>query len=271
MKKVMIFFFALLLSVMEAQAGGGAAGEAPEWFLYPPEGTYAGVSLPLEDTVLAEQQAVCVALLSYMLQHHSTMRLNQMANSISDGQVEELRGIKALQMVLPDKYRVTRKAKNKFGEVFVALQEVSFSGTAGAIVRFEQAYEQKGEESHNSLEEFIMKTAAFEAYIKVADTGKKTIVTVSVENAKSKEHLSNARYRYISTVAEKPYDTHTIATTGYPMEYSLGIAYPMSLLGAFFQGASPSTTDEQKRAGTPLQQVSIHNNMLYVSVYKNRK
>ncbi|MDR0982038.1 MAG: tetratricopeptide repeat protein [Culturomica sp.] len=96
----------------------------PKWFFQPVKNQYVGVSFPLKDKKLAQQQAICSALLSYILQNdiegHYIVDHCTYTVSGDDGRKSE-RGENMIRFNLPLKWEVEKTYKNSNGEVFVSL------------------------------------------------------------------------------------------------------------------------------------------------------
>jgi hypothetical protein len=282
MMKRCILLFVLLTAIRHVVLAQGVnqVDEAPQWFLHPPEDSYVGVSLPLENTLLAVQQAVQVALLSYMLQNDSEMSFTQHSNA-QKGEFKEWR---KLAMVLPNAYEIKEMTQNKYGEVFVALQNVSFADSTGAKLFFESHTDRINEAYNDSAEELSLTSNAFKLHVKVLYRGEETTVSGMVQSSTGKEYLPDTSYRYAPTATEWIFDTHISRASLYSITHSLGITYAMLLLNAFFktgkftikqilsdeESTTTSTVDVSERKGTPIKGISIYENILFVSVYNSK-
>jgi hypothetical protein len=210
--------------------------EVPEWFLHPPAGEYVGVSLPLKNRDLAEKQAVYTALLSYMAQHDVEGKLQ--TTEYAYGKTNEKthsRQDHELLLPLPINYKIIKASKNKYGEVFVAVNILPSNKVIK--VAFEKEYKYKSDFTHSS--QFVLDDSA--NFNIMANIFKKSGSNSSNEEVEitmrvlDKTSGSNeqcvideaSRYRYNATVK---LTSEYRALSAHTVRQSLGVGYLMALL-----------------------------------------
>jgi hypothetical protein len=133
--KNLIAIFAAMLSIANAFCQEKVS-EAPFWFFSPPKGECVGVSFPLSNRDAAKRQAVCMALLSYMVQHdmnerddaYTLRRTTKGYGTVTDAATAtSVKVYTSLILSLSASYTVAKVAENKYGEVFVSINVGSSS------------------------------------------------------------------------------------------------------------------------------------------------
>ncbi|MDR1345298.1 MAG: CsgG/HfaB family protein [Bacteroidales bacterium] len=226
----------------------------PDWFFNHSDDEYVGVSLPLKNTDLAIRQAVYPALLSYKLRNDSTTGTN-LINSYgtydaTNGRTtlsseSYSREIKEYRL----KYIITKTAKNKYGEIFVAVKILS--GKSGPVVKWgiNNYISSKGE-IFQQQSEIMFQTRIDNIYLKSTCKDDRNSDSFFCKNEGSvadkiteeREYLENNKnYTYQETVSEnsgeikKNEETGEIEillenSIGQSLDYSLGFAYLMGLV-----------------------------------------
>ncbi|MDR3351126.1 MAG: hypothetical protein LBN98_05755 [Prevotellaceae bacterium] len=293
MKKISILLLAVLCAAhVYGQATKEATvhvinrvNEVPGWFLQPPAGEYAGVSLPeaaVDNEDLAKQQAVYVALLSCMAQHHITGTLESLI-TVKPGHSESVR---KLMLSLPDKYQISRIAKNKYGEVFVALRVVSENAGDRIRIKFEDFFQLTNDEVSNKHSTLILldKILPFSFYFTMKEHGNINEYeydsnTLPIEGSMKNENMTTVfridnNYAYKSTgsssINQVKRDNGEVEIlewlSAQSLQTSLGATYLMSLLTLLSDDAY-WLFENTEREATPIKSIIIDNNTLYMSKY----
>ena len=251
--KMAVKKYLFLLAVLCANTAFGqleTVTDAPAWFFNPPAGTYAGVSAPLQNVELAQQQAVYTALLSYVVQNGVEMEIESMGHDLEmkrDGSAApetRLEHIHYLSWTLPSKHKIVKTAINQYGEVFVLL-EIESGGNGERTVAVEQYFLQtetgRGKDFRKRLEYSIQDKSHpniamnVSGFTRVHNKDVSVALTVERINQNSSEKAQFAPleqgYSYRSTanntLEEKP------VWSSFSVQHSLGIAYKMALLTGF--------------------------------------
>jgi hypothetical protein len=294
MKKMVFTIFALLY--VSCICGQSKVDEAPDWFFTPPAGEYVGVSLPLDDQTLAQQQALRIALLSYLLQNDFEGELQDMVRTLgisnsANSSVETSNQVRKMSLCFPNTYKVVKTSQNRYGEIFVAIKVLSSSVNPNAKLVFEARREHTKETGKEEVvvgetkfliqDVFDAKKEAFEFYMAIAEANGISDISASakyVDKGKAialKESWIPATYQYKSTeLASKQRKVGLPKGKSFtPLNASLGVAYTMALLQFLSDKAywdKPSQQEETfsatKRKATPIQSISIIDNELFIQI-----
>jgi hypothetical protein len=226
----------------------------PDWFFNHSDDEYIGVSLPLKNTDLAIRQAVYPALLSYKLRNDSTTGTNRINSyetyDATNGRTtlsseSYSREIKEYRL----KYIITKTAKNKYGEIFVAVKILS--GKSGPVVKWGiNNYISSKDEIFQQQSEIMFQTRIDNIYLKSICKEDRNSDSFFCKNGGSVadkitregEYLENNKnYTYQETVSENSGEIKINEETGeieiplepgivQPLDYSLGFAYLMGLV-----------------------------------------
>jgi hypothetical protein len=253
MKRIVILALAALSGVTQAVAESLADHEDhkipeveyyPDWFINPSDDEYVGVSLPLKNTGLAVRQAVYPALLSYCFQNDSAVKTAYIFRNKSNaaGYITESRTEMNRECRL--KYVVTKTAKNKYGEIFVAVKILS--GKSGSVIKWRiNSCTSMIDENFELQSEIMFQTQTDKLYLKRICRENHSSDSFFCENkgvvedktAKESEYLGdNKNYTYRETVFQnmsEPNEQGEIEipfnSISQPLDYSLGFAYLMGL------------------------------------------
>jgi hypothetical protein len=279
--------------------------EIPHWFLQPSEGEYVGVSLPFADEALAKIQAGYTALLSYMVQHDITGHYESITQPFEKyGALQRINShiqtSEQLRFSLPEQYHVSRTATNKYGEVFVALRNVSEDTDRQTVASFSKSSELSEEATTGKYSE--------KSYLLLGDENthfsfdgrqEGTVIIMDGVNSECEEIKVSLQGKVeVKGVAEyfvaSDDDKYTYRSTGErerdgkrgidrwaqeSLQHSLGAAYLISLLrllsDEFYwseeSAREPLTIDEKilrssdethKRKATPIPSMAIVDNAI---------
>jgi len=240
----------LLLSFTALQAQTVRVIDAPDWFFHPQTGEYTGVSLPVENKELAQQQAIYSALLSFIAQNETEVFIKGHSSSFSskseEAEESHFTSMAILNFSLPDNYRIVRTAINQYGEIFVALKIIPVNVNENIKVFIEQYinFTEKNSivENTEKFEFSIVDRCLDQTTIKVhgneLNINNETEITVQLSKEtpnyhKNETFLSNENYFYPHLAENKivtkkgAYPNFKVA---YAIKYSLGMAYIEVLL-----------------------------------------
>jgi hypothetical protein len=136
MKKFTICLLLCLFSIGILKAQTLKIQDAPDWFFNPPSEEYVGVSVPLENQKLAQQQAVYAALLSYVVRNDWKIDFafrsssDYVENSINGTSMSRLQTAYTYIFSLPSDYQIVKTTVNQYGEVFVSLKVIEKSNNS---------------------------------------------------------------------------------------------------------------------------------------------
>ncbi|MDR1342711.1 MAG: penicillin-binding protein activator LpoB [Prevotellaceae bacterium] len=253
--------------------------EIPAWFLKPQRGEYCGVSLPFKNSDIATQQAIYMALISYMLQHDCKVVLKSYAQFYSDGDGEEhFKSSCKMNLQLPAGYEIGRTAKNKYGEVFVSLRIPQNREGMMAVFATQEATEVEAEWAFQFSNE-----KNEEIYIAIKEDYDRGNFSVNA----SEELMSelDLTYTYAATCRRNTDAQSSKLSTEIklppgdplPLEHSLGIACLQAFLGIFesMQRAantvirrsgdvSVQTSESTQHKAALINTMCIMNNTLYI-------
>ncbi|MDR3328319.1 MAG: hypothetical protein LBT04_09480 [Prevotellaceae bacterium] len=219
---------------------------APLWFFNPPKNEYVGVSLPLDNSEMAQQYAVYAALLSYVVQNE--IEIQYSASSMS----EEKKGIKTSKVQriqrcnfsLPDSYTITKIAKNEYNELFVSIavdndtvkedkirvvfeslyKSVITDNAAETTKNIRYTVKEKREDEQPSFSLYVQESE-IKGNVSIAGQIKKT------QQVEEEEHFQfeEQQYRYTDKY-EGILKDDEISGIIRDLDNSLGVAYSMALL-----------------------------------------
>jgi hypothetical protein len=264
--------------------------EIPAWFLTPRNGLYVGVSLPFEDEAIAKQQAIYAALLRYMLQHdcEGTFQFVSSYLELSNGQSGTSTSAASgkISLLLPDSYEVAQLAKNRYGEVFVALR---VPASAAGRVKMEVKHDAEENVSDNTATltsklELLCLSSERQFYFSAAEDENGVEVVAQMKPEGLYDALSpQTTYAYMATrQAERGRSDDEIripkSDVRHKLKQSLGMAYLMTLLDIFRQAAvannaaltqntqkMQSATEATKHSATAITEMYILSDFLYTN------
>jgi hypothetical protein len=304
MKKTAFIAFALLY--VSSICGQSKVEEAPEWFFHSPVGEYVGVSFPMEDQKLAQQQAERIALLSYLLQHDSNGSLKGRGMDYSEGASDDNENyrqqfIAIIELWLPKNYSVTKTAKNKYGEVFVSVKVLFSEINPNAKVKGEIFKRYNTQENISRIQFAIEDNAkenANSTFLTMYKQGKNFSIEARQTHRRG-NFVDSCVFEPEQYMYEQKTNSANIKKSGLmkgksftPLENSLGIAYQIALLEFLSNKAywerkkiddSNNKTfhmsmdgnhevvqedrfDLTKRNASPIQSISIVDNELFIQL-----
>jgi hypothetical protein len=244
MKHILLLLATLCANIVFGQRE--TVTDAPAWFLNPPQGTYAGVSVPLQNVELAEQQAVYTALLSYVVQNETEVVVgNVMGHVFETDSIIRHEYMKNLRWSLPNRYEIIQTAINQYGEVFVLLKiGPSCNCTLEMTIEYYMlSTVRTGHEDVRHRMDYIIqdKTAAthktdVSGFSRIHDENLNQYLTIKrtrQQDLLEEERFTRTNQRYFyNSIAH-----HSIKTSStwshFSLRYSLGMAYQMALLNGF--------------------------------------
>jgi TolB-like protein len=257
----------LLNNAVGADLNMEQVDEIPEWFLNPQDSQYVGVSLPFENQYVAIQQAVYVALMNYMLQHDCEGKVQYRIESMPDNTKEVFNSISKISLLLPAGYEVIRIAKNKYGEVFVALRVPA--NAAGKISM--TATQSKSKEIENDALtfdiKFILLYDIYDFFLSAKGVGYDVKINASMKPEKIYDGISSQTTYTYQTTSHANEVYISIGDVMHSLKQSLGMAYLMALLDIFERVSTIPATVEKIEVETTISDVEIHSATLINEMY----
>jgi TolB-like protein len=268
--------------------------EAPKWFFRPPSGLHVGVSLPFKNQEMAVQQATYAALIAYMLQldcegvFESTTR-GYYENSASTQSASKTDYFGKISLQLPTGYEVEQMAKNRYGEVFVALRVPANAAKKIAMVASSsRSLVATGKSSSSTFQlQLIFEDGGYQFYLKASGSEEDVEVAASMSPGGLYDTPEKANYSYTSTCRRPAGVAIANFQQMQPLKPSLGLAYLTALLGIFEEEAGSVDVTEvsrnepddatpsanaasslSKHRATFISEKCIIDNVLYIKTYQ---
>jgi TolB-like protein len=260
-------------------AGIKQVDEIPEWFLNPQDNQYVGVSLPVENQDIAIQQAVYVALINYMLQRDCEGKFQYNYMSTHEDDEDDIfntpfTSTYDIALLLPVGYEVVQIAKNKYGEVFIALRVPENAASKISMIA-KQHKERKNLDYIDRLEiRFV--NDIYDFYFEKEEVGDDLKVAASMKPENLYYKRSNqTTYIYETTchivgqVLPNNEVSLPAADVMHSLEQSLGMAYLMALLDIFRNVSTKSAAfgSFDGKVGSVLSSVKNHSTTFINEIY----
>jgi len=212
--------------------------DAPKWFFNPPKDEYIGVSLPLKNQKLAQQQAICAALLSYVAQNKTEINFKGFINSYEGNENSKWEGLNTCKFKLFTNYQVIKTAINQYGEHFVSLKVKSDKNSSIEVnaLHYSLNTEKNGiTESSDSLKFYILQDSMMFLLGREHTQNSETSVEYNVKAPSANETFVNEKTYSYSPTANSAIKSKWSSSS---VKQSLGAAYMSALLIGIMQDSS---------------------------------